>query len=1677
MDLESKFDCWKKNLLDLGKRNSLINFKLDSKSVLRIIRPSISILYRKVVEDEEPILIPCAKETDYGGCSDGAEEELFECNGYCIKKNPEDALKVLRSLRKKYRTFVNEQDVNVLYLSFGFLEWKEESNSRQELVSPLILVPVSIHCDSIKSPIEIQVTDDEIVVNPTLAYKLKNDFGVDLPEFSDDGFEIVYEKLSKFARDNGWALNDSVCLSILSFLKINMYKDLERHRDLILRHPIVNALGGDQAALEKNMEMAGGLNGYDHDSLRPSEVFDVVDADSSQQDAILYANNGISFVLQGPPGTGKSQTITNIIASKIAQGKKVLFVSEKKAALDVVFKRLESTGLSDFALILHGAKEGKRETLAQLENTLLLARDKVTLSDGVEYELDKLFCDRKRLNAYAREVNEIIPPLNKSIFYANGEIVRLSNIEDVVFSVPDVRNTSEEGFRSYMDALQMTSRQLERMDGDPLRNPWHDTNIRIFTNEFVHGFGERKDAILSGLEKLESLCGDFADSMKLDIDMTFNGVKRLMDLLYVAKDSPIVPENWIGETEKLKEVVKNGEALVESYDELVGVLSESVSEYKKLNQGFCVFKLDDIHTLADADNAIRLIQDHIDANPCFSALKKDVAKIACVYKNEELVKECIDISNVICNVFKPGIASVDARALKTRFERCYGAFSRIFKPSYWKDRKLIRDQMTNSKNYSIGFVISSMGNLVKKEQLLMELKSQSEQISAMFPFDYKDLETDFGLLRNEIRKFQEISKILEVLKQMRSLLADVENQEPHLKALLRDRYDGIRTEWGEIGDALCWVERFESSLAKYDGRTKSADGFAASVLSEPDCVKYVSCFYDSLNDHVDDCFHNADWFFKKFENPTDFLDCSFEKIRARLMDCANNFEGLENWIDYSDARNRMTDLGLSDYLEIIESRPICSKMIIPVFKKRFFRLWVDSVLPDYQAVAKFRHANHEDLIREFSSFDKKQFVIARAKIRARLINSLPALDNCTSGEVNVLRSELRKQKRIMPIRKLFSRIPNLLMALKPCLMMSPLSISQFLESEIYQFDTVIFDEASQVRTENAIGAIFRAKQAIIAGDSHQLPPTNFFNVQIGDDDFDEDLDDECSETSVLEEAIFFPSRELLWHYRSRHEELIAFSNAKIYKNRLITFPSDKERMPGWGVEYVFVENGIYEGRQKGNVIEAEKVAQEVFKHIREYPNRTLGVIAFGTSQEFAIENAINRMRKEHPEFEDFFMEDKSDPFFVKNLENVQGDERDTIIFSIGYAKDRSGKMSMRFGPLSMAGGEKRLNVAITRAKFNIKLIGSIAPTDIDVERVTQDGPKLLQKYIEFAMEGEKSIIGDTGVSDAVEFDSPFESSVFDFLVSQGYSVSAKVGCSGYKIDLGVKHPDCNGYYVLGIECDGATYHSSRTARERDRLRQDVLEQMGWNIYRIWSTDWRKDIVTEKQRLLKAVKNAIDSFGSDDFDCKGKSNGNGGNLENLSDIIHIENKPSDTESNYGFKEYVICDFSKSATKTDDHNGLLAAISDVVEVEGPLHFDLLCQRISFLFDGKQKVTPMVKNSVRRIVGLSDADSNGLIMKGNFIYAGRALKSKNVRVAGPRQIDQISLDELSDGVEKVVLSNIGLTKQELLHETARAFGFKRMGSNITERLNKAIDCLIDSNRISIKDDKIVIGTPVLN
>lgn len=838
-----------------------------------------------------------------------------------------------------------------------------------------------------------------------------------------------------------------------------------------------------------------------------------------------------------------------------------------------------------------------------------------------------------------------------------------------------------------------------------------------------------------------------------------------------------------------------------------------------------------------------------------------------------------------------------------------------------------------------------------------------------------------------------------------------------------------------------------------------------------DTSSKISTLRDSASEYIE-------WFASLFTNEEDFYQINILDLSNRMSLCRDKKYLLEEWVDYCSNREKCNILGLGAFVKQVEELEIDSNYITDAYLKRFYRLWLDAILPKFPAVQDFRGRIQVQTISEFCELDKGQFKIARARIRERALSRIPDFNsiNAARDEIAILKRELNKQRRLMPLRKLFMAIPNLITALRPCFMMSPLSVSVFLEAQSYNFDLVIFDEASQVHTEDAIGAIMRGKQTIIVGDTKQLPPTSFFSSSLNDGDFDIDSDETIESEdagafeSVLDEAVaVLPERSLRWHYRSRDEHLIAFSNIKVYNSQLITFPSSIESAPDTGVEYIYVEDGVYDrGGKKNNVIEAKKVADLVFEHFCKHPERSLGVVTFSEAQQNAVDAAIRQRRLQDSRFDKFFIEDKEEPFFIKNLENVQGDERDTIIFSIGYAKDSRSIMYMNFGPLSRDGGYRRLNVAITRAKYNVKLVGSITANDIDLDKTSSEGVKMLRSYIEFAQQGIIALEKEITDNYNLDFDSPFEEAVHDFLQSKGYNVVTQVGCSGFRIDMAVKDPINTGKFAIGIECDGATYHSSRTARERDRLRQTILEDMGWTIYRIWSTDWIKDQTSEEEKLINAIEKALGAntvVTNLDENCLIEQP-----IILPVDIEEVIEPMESQEQGYGFDLY------KRANPFGEEGPvkIYDTIFNVISIEQPIHFEELCRRVAPLF-GRQKVTSVVRNEVSYIFkyylkGKISVDKKEFVRIVGF-------DDIKVRIPNPeddyiRPIAYICDEELALAMKVIVANSYGITPEDLFIVSAREFGFKRTGENIITSLQGVYKAMLKNGEITEVDSKVQIA-----
>lgn len=580
---------------------------------------------------------------------------------------------------------------------------------------------------------------------------------------------------------------------------------------------------------------------------------------------------------------------------------------------------------------------------------------------------------------------------------------------------------------------------------------------------------------------------------------------------------------------------------------------------------------------------------------------------------------------------------------------------------------------------------------------------------------------------------------------------------------------------------------------------------------------------------------------------------------------------LREWMRFTTTQAKLAESRLSDLWNDVLAGRISVDQAPAAFTGRFYRLWLDAVYRADACLRQFHLEDHERLIEQFRKLDRRSVEWGFSRIRAKLLSDphRPHSESLApaSSELGILQRECNKKSRHLPLRLLFQKIPRILQRLKPCVMMSPLAVSTYLNSPELTFDLVIFDEASQVRPFDAVGAIYRGRQLVVAGDQKQLPPTSFFDRSLEETEAESDEESGAVNLrdyeSVLDICLSMglPRKRLRWHYRSRREPLIAFSNYHFYGNELVTFPSVHDADGRSAISHVYVPEGRWKSGSGGgvNAEEARRTAELVFQHFEQCPGKTLGVITFNLRQQLLVLDWLEELRKERLEMEPFFAEDIREPVFVKNLENVQGDERDVIFLSLGYGLDEQGRFQRRFGPLASQGGERRLNVAVTRAREQVKLISSIRSVDLDVTGLQHPGPALLKAYLDYAERGVSALGQERTTPLTAESESPFEEAVYTALVQQGLQVQPQVGCGGYRIDLAVVHPEEPGRYVLGVECDGAAYHSSRTARDRDRLRQAVLETaLGWRIVRIWSTDWIRDPRRQLERVCQAYQQALQS---------------------------------------------------------------------------------------------------------------------------------------------------------------------------------------------------------------------------
>ena len=737
----------------------------------------------------------------------------------------------------------------------------------------------------------------------------------------------------------------------------------------------------------------------------------------------------------------------------------------------------------------------------------------------------------------------------------------------------------------------------------------------------------------------------------------------------------------------------------------------------------------------------------------------------------------------------------------------------------------------------------------------------------------------------------------DLVHSIRSTITKLLTQQKHLEAVvstLRDEENVAVLELADFSDQVAdlretapVIEKERSKLIELGIHDVSAEQLdAAKWLSQAASDGELNPLSQSIASEettraqVRDALHDAKSTFNgnEFEESWCFLKTLFDLDTAvskgfiisetTLGDLADNLAWLitqmshfDEWLKFASWKLDAQQAGFGTVVDELVAKRYEPQDTADVVAVQFYRQLFDKLAEVDRTLGNFDVDEHERIRERFRFLDQWEVKASSTRIRqyqlGREDRPSSSFLGADSSELGILQKEISKKRKHKPLRRLFAEIPTVLQRLKPCVMMSPLSVSTFLNTDSIRFDLVIFDEASQVFPWDALGAIYRGQQLIVAGDDKQLPPTNFFNrADAESEDDEEDIGDYESILSLCK-SIGMPNQRLKWHYRSRREPLIAFSNRHFYDGELVTFPSVYDAR-GDGVRFEHVSDGRWIDRK--NLKEAERVVEMIVNHVQRKPDKSLGIIAFNQSQQRAIEDTLYDLRRERPDVDALF--DSGDYFgnvderlFIKNLENVQGDERDIIILSMGYGFNDAGKFIKNFGPINRPNGERRLNVAVTRAREELILVSSVRAADMDLTASKSEGAHLLKAYLNYAEKGVDTL-GVAMNEFAGEIESPFEEEVAASLIQRGLEPVPQVGCGGFRIDLALKHPERPGEFCLGVECDGATYHSSNTARDRDRIRQSVLENLGWRIVRIWSTDWIRDPDRQINRVMDEYHAAV-----------------------------------------------------------------------------------------------------------------------------------------------------------------------------------------------------------------------------
>ncbi|MEU1228369.1 DUF3320 domain-containing protein [Streptomyces sp. NPDC005828] len=1624
--LKAVLEEWRKSLLDMGGRNRLLNFKHTRTATLEMVSPHADTLvaglgqgwtFAPIAEADEGL-----EDTPGEGDSvtlrkatDGASRHY---TGLLTQKTTQAGLdSALYQLRSKSNQMFNDYGLWVLWLGIGMLNWCEDG-AYESSAAPLVLVPVELRREESSRRYRLRLADSqERMHNPALAVKMEY-LGVDWSPVGDTDVTDLPAVLSaarKVAAGlDGWSVDERMVLGLFASHRESMYQDLLQNEARILAHPLVRAV-----ALGPDAGLPDDVIGFEPPELDridevqlPETSPMVLDADASQRQCIAAVLDKRSFVMSGPPGTGKSQTITNMIAALMHAGRSVLFVSEKAAALDVVRNRLRSVGLGDFVLTLHSGDTSKKAVATELARVLTT---EARVTGAAQHELEQARQLRMELSAHSAAMNAPREPLQRTLHQVLGRLVRLdrADVPQLPLSTQNdtvVRGLSAGSLGEVVDAAQAISRAW-RPAAQGAAFAWRGL-VGSSAHAVVSDAAGALTALSAAIDRRP-----FAASQENP-----GSVRELRQLVRTLSTklphAPQAPANG-----QLPEDIG---AELHQLADLFGMPRDS-----GLEAAFALCELADLTSaecrpLRGWFDSAGLTQAHAAAAEFRAAIAAEAAARATA---EDLFGDQV-------------LREPELHELADRFSAQHrGLFSR-FSAQFKADRAAAAAlTVSGTWDKSVG---ARLDEAVAWRDAYDEVARLAEQhLMLLGPY---------------------VPRTEEAVAALDAALATADR----IAVLTRgaDRAGLAALQLAHDADR----DRLASLLA--DNVRRALGDWCAAAAQRADRWEAASAALLALFDPA------------RSAQLSPSLLGSFDQAREVIAALADDVRGPEEWRVYRDGLGVLARHGADDLVAAAAERDLDPQQLPDVVEQALLRAWADGVLASDDRLRTTRAEDLDARVADFQEADRRLIAAAGKSVIEACNTRRPR--RFGSGAGAVITREAEKKTRHMPVRELLGKTREVVQAVKPCFMMSPLTVSQMLPTD-FTFDVVVFDEASQVRPGDAINSIYRGRTLVVAGDEKQLPPTSFFDSSVEDDsdDYAEDVPDSFESLLHACKAGAMQELPLRWHYRSRHENLITFSNREFYQNSMITFPGAQEDGNDVGVAF-FRADGVYDrGGRRTNQAEAEFVAQRVLHHFDTRPGLTLGVVALSQAQASAIDLAVQQARLSRPDLEHCFTEDRLDGFFIKNLESVQGDERDVMIMSVGYGPDEHGKLGLNFGPINKGGGWRRLNVAVTRARHRMEVVASFRGGSLADS--ANESVRHLKRYLEYAESG-PSVLAQELVSSDAEPDSPFEESVLEVLRGWGYAVQPQVGVAGYRIDIGLRHPALPGAYALGVECDGAMYHSSKAARDRDRLREQVLNGLGWRLYRIWGTDWYRGRAAAELRLREAVEHAIAQgplkrgtpvTPSDPGAVDGPDDGPEpvrGNPGSTVDAargpaptsppaapaqldVEYERVPVDTQVEREWSAPYRTRWISAGSPYELHTpeatpALRKVLTGIIEVEGPIHEDLLVQRAREawgLSKAGSRVRPAIVQVAQALVRSKAVSSDGPFYDVQHRTTFRARTPGAGEAA--RKVLHVAPAERRLALSELAAECPGMSAEELMKQACEFFGWRRLGSDIRATLTADI------------------------